>query len=78
MGVGKLSLVIGRLCSGEVRVRRLLVYALWALGLGWLVIWGISAMVRDSMPTGVVWAFLSMVVWWLVGGAAKEDSAKDN
>jgi hypothetical protein len=78
MGVGKLSLVFGRLCSGEVRVRRLLVYALWALGLGWLVIWGISAMVRDSMPTGVVWAFLSMVVWWLVGGAAKEDSAKDN
>lgn len=78
MGVGKLSLVFGRLCPGEVRVRRLLVYALWALGLGWLVIWGISAMVRDSMPTGVVWAFLSMVVWWLVGGAAKEDSAKDN
>jgi hypothetical protein len=78
MGVGKLSLVFGKLCSGEVRVRRLLVYTLWALGLGWLVIWGISAMVRDSMPTGVVWAFLSMVVWWLVGGAAKEDSAKDN
>ena len=78
MGVGYLSLVSGRWFSGEVRVRRLIVYGLWALGLGWLVIWGVSAMIRDTMPSGVVWAFLSMVVWWLVGGAAKEDNAKDN
>jgi len=78
MGVGYLSLAIGRWFSGEVRVRRLIVYGLWTFGLGWLVIWGVSAMVRDTMPSGVVWAFLSMVVWWLVGGAAKEDSAKDN
>jgi hypothetical protein len=34
-------------------------------------------MVRDSMPTGMVWAFLSMIVWWLVGGASNEDGAKD-
>ena len=59
-------------------MRRLIVYSLWVLGLGWLVIWGVSAMVRDTMPTGVVWAFLSMVVWWLVGGAAKEDSLKED
>jgi hypothetical protein len=77
MGVGYLSLDYGRRFNGEVRVRRLIVYGLWALGLGWLVIWGVSAMVRDTMPTGVVWAFLSMVVWWLVGGA-RADSPKDN
>ena len=77
MGVGYLSLVDGR-WFGEVWVRRVIVYGLWALGLSWLVIWGVSAMVRDTMPTGVVWAFLSMVVWWLVGGAANEGSAKDN
>ena len=59
-------------------MRRLFVYALWAVGLGWLVIWGVSAMVRDTMPTGVVWAGLSMVVWWLLGGANKEDSTQDN
>ena len=63
------------LIFGEVRVRRLIIYGLWVLGLGWLVVWGVSAMARDTMPTGVVWAFLSIVVWWLVGGAAKEDSA---
>ena len=77
MGVGYHSLDYGRRFNGEVRVRRLIVYGLWALGLGWLVIWGVSAMVRDTMPTGVVWAFLSMVVWWLVGGA-RADSAEDN
>jgi len=63
------------LIFGEVRVRRLIIYGLWVLGLGWLVVWGVSAMARDTMPAGVVWAFLSIVVWWLVGGAAKEDSA---
>ena len=59
-------------------MRRVIVYGLWVFGLGWLVVWGISAMARDSMPTGVVWAFLSMIVWWLVGGASNEDGAKDN
>ena len=77
MGVGNYPLCREGF-SGEVRVRRLIVYAVWALGLGWLMIWGISAFMRDTMPTGVVWAFLSMVVWWLVGGPANEDSARDN
>lgn len=63
---------------GGTGVRRVIVYFLWALGLSWLVVWGVSAMVRGTMPTGVVWAFLSMIVWWLIGGASKEDSAKDN
>jgi hypothetical protein len=30
------------------------------------------------MPPGVVWAFLSMIVWWMLGGDAKEDRAGDN
>lgn len=60
--------------QGGAGVRRVIVYLLWAFGLSWLVIWGVSAMVRDTMPIGVVWAFLSMVVWWLIGGAKKEDS----
>lgn len=77
MDLGYHSLVLGR-WLGEVWVRRIITYILWALGLGWLVIWGISALAQDSMPTGVVWAFLSLVIWWLVGGEAKEDSAKDN
>ena len=59
-------------------MRRVIVYGLWVFSLGWLVVWGISAMARDSMPTGVVWAFLSMIVWWLVGGASNGDGAKDN
>lgn len=63
---------------GGMGVRRIIIYGLWALGLGWLVIWGVSAMARDSMPTGVVWAFLSMIVWWLIGGASNEGSARDN
>ena len=65
-------------CPGEVWVKRIIVYGLWAIGLGWLVIWGISAMVRDTMPTGVVWAGLSMVVWWLVGGETKKDNPKED
>jgi hypothetical protein len=63
---------------GGMGVRRVFVYSLWALGLGWLVVWGVSAMARDSLPSGMVWAFLSMIVWWLVGGASKEDTTKDN
>jgi len=35
-------------------------------------------MVRDTMPTGVVWAGLSMVVWWLVGGETKKDNPKED
>lgn len=58
-------------------MRRLIVYCAWVLGLGWLLIWGVSALVRDTMPTGVVWAFLSMAVWWMVGGAAKEDGQNE-
>lgn len=63
---------------GGVGVRRVIIYILWVLGLSWLVVWGVSAMVKDTMPTGVIWAFLSMVVWWLIGGARKEDSTQDN
>jgi hypothetical protein len=63
---------------GGVGVRRVIVYGFWCLGLGWLIIWGISAMVRDTMPTGFVWAFLSMVVWWLIGRASKEGETEDN
>ncbi len=59
-------------------MRRVIIYILWVLGLSWLVVWGVSAMVKDTMPTGVIWAFLSMVVWWLIGGAKKEDSTQDN
>jgi hypothetical protein len=59
-------------------VKRIIVYGLWAIGLGWLVIWGISAMVRDTMPTGVVWAGLSMVVWWMVGSETKKDNPKED
>jgi hypothetical protein len=78
MGVGFFLSQVREIIRGGMGVRRVIVYGLWVLGLGWLVIWGVSAMVRDSMPTGVVWAFLSMIVWWLVGGASNEDSAKDN
>ena len=46
--------------------------------MGWVVVWGVTAMVRDTMPPGVVWAFLSMIVWWMLGGDAKEDRAGDN
>jgi hypothetical protein len=63
---------------GGTGVRRVIIYGLWALGLGWLVVWGVSAMLRDAMPTGVVWAFLSMIVWWFIGSAARESSTKDN
>ncbi|UCD98484.1 MAG: hypothetical protein JSV42_16255 [Chloroflexota bacterium] len=59
-------------------MRRIIVYILWACGLGWLVVWGVSAIVRDTMPTGVIWAFLSMTVWWVIGGAKKEDNPQDN
>jgi hypothetical protein len=58
-------------------VRRIIVYGLWALGLGWVVVWGVTAMVRDTMPPGVVWAFLSMVVWWMLGGDTNEDRASE-
>jgi len=78
MGVGCFSRRFERENWGGAGVRRLIVYSLWALGLGWLIIWGVAAMVRDTMPTGVFWAFLSMIIWWLIGGASKEDSAKDN
>lgn len=77
MGVGCFSHWLGEK-QGGAGMRRFIVYILWIFGLSWLVIWGVSAMVRDTMPTGVVWAFLSMVVWWLVGGAKKEDSTQDN
>jgi hypothetical protein len=63
---------------GGLGVRRIIVYGLWVLGLGWLVVWGISAVGRGSLPTGVIWGFLSLVVFWLIGGANKEDSTEDN
>jgi hypothetical protein len=63
---------------GGLGVRRIIVYGFWVLGLGWLIVWGISAVVRDSLPTGVIWAFLSIIVWWLIGGANKGDSTEDN
>ena len=78
MGVGLLLPQVREINWGGVGVRRVIVYGLWCLGLGWLIIWGVSAMVRDTMPSGIVWAFLSMVVWWLVGGAGKEGETEDN
>ena len=58
-------------------MRRLIVSCVWVLGLGWLLIWGVSALVRDTVPTGAVWAFLSIAAWWMVGGAAKEENQNE-
>jgi hypothetical protein len=63
---------------GGIGVRRVIVYGFWVLGLGWLSIWGISAIVRDTIPAGFVWAFLSIIVWWLIGGARKEEDTEDS
>jgi hypothetical protein len=62
---------------GGVCVRKVIVYGFWFLGLGWLSIWGISAMVRDTIPAGFVWAFLSIGVWWLIGKDSKEEETGD-
>ena len=77
MGVGGCSFELWSHFWGGVSMRRVIVFGLWVLGFGWLIAWGVSAMVRDTMPSGLVWAFLSMVVWWLVGGAGKEGEIED-
>lgn len=70
--VWELTLIFWEIYWGGVVMRRIITYGLWFLGLGWLVIWGVSSMGRDSMPSGVIWATLSIIVWWLIGGASKE------
>jgi len=69
---------LGAIYWGGVDVRRVIVYGLWALGFGWLIVWGVSAMVKDTMPSGLVWGFLSIVVWWMIGGARNEEEPEDN
>lgn len=77
IGCGMYLLITGEVPRGGVGMRRIIVYGLWTLGLGWLVVWGISAMARNTMPSGVIWAFLSIIVWWLIGGASKEGQDRE-
>jgi hypothetical protein len=53
-------------------MRRVILLLILIVSLGWLGLWAASSTLQDELPTGLIWALLSLGVWWLMGSANRE------
>jgi hypothetical protein len=54
-------------------LRRIVQLLIFIFAFTWLGLWAASSAVQDDLPTGLIWALLSLGVWWLMGSANRED-----